>query len=508
MKKFIILLAICSLMASVTKGQYFETSSFWYWSDSSSYGPDSVLFCDSSNHADLADSSLKIDTTYAPFQTYVTNHGGGLSDQSVKGDHVDSTAEDFVFDDAYKVTSAESDSLLSTEYYVQVIVEDSLDEYALIASPTFTTDIETPLVIGGTATTSDLSFKTTSDAGEAGADMHFLVGSNGATEAMTILNNGYVGIGTNAPNAPLEVKGVLPGEVGGFYSGIFHVTNVANAQYTGSVITGHSAYSTNTQLWWLGSTSSGNDDIGLINRQDGDLHFYTNDASRMVIDATGYIGIGTLSPPERLSVVGNIATGDTATGDVDVFHYFSTNGSWTTEYVKWDDGVARFEFSDDIYTASSIMGDSVDVQHLVSDVQVSTDSVATIHLTINGKEEFGDKHWKFTIGDPDNWYTNIDHEFCIDNRTSAALTVTRIDVSCDADPTTEFEYSLKFADAFIGFANAVVIDDTATVAGITTVTGGFGDATIPANKAVYLLFDADPDDNIKQINFNITWDYD
>ena len=29
--------------------------------------------------------------------------------------------------------------------------------------------------------------------------MHFLVGNNGATEAMTILNSGYVGIGTTAP---------------------------------------------------------------------------------------------------------------------------------------------------------------------------------------------------------------------------------------------------------------------------------------------------------------------
>jgi len=56
-----------------------------------------------------------------------------LSNQGVKGDHIDSTSENFVFDDAYKVTSAESDSLLSTEYTVKVLIEDSLNEYSLSA---------------------------------------------------------------------------------------------------------------------------------------------------------------------------------------------------------------------------------------------------------------------------------------------------------------------------------------------------------------------------------------
>ena len=73
-------------------------------------------------------------------------------------------------------------------------------------SPTFTTDITTPLVIGGTATTSDLTFKTTSGVGTTGADMHFLVGNNGATEAMTILNSGNVGIDTISPLFRLHVS--------------------------------------------------------------------------------------------------------------------------------------------------------------------------------------------------------------------------------------------------------------------------------------------------------------
>ncbi len=58
-------------------------------------------------------------------------------------------------------------------------------------------------VIGGQETTSDLSFKTTTGVGTTGADMHFLVGNNGATEAMTILNSGNVGIQFTAPLSSL-----------------------------------------------------------------------------------------------------------------------------------------------------------------------------------------------------------------------------------------------------------------------------------------------------------------
>ncbi len=86
-------------------------------------------------------------------------------------------------------------------------VSDETGSGALVfgTSPTFTTSMTSPLVIGGTATTSDLNLQTTSGVGTTGADMHFLVGSNGATEAMTILNSGSVGIGTTAPAALLDL---------------------------------------------------------------------------------------------------------------------------------------------------------------------------------------------------------------------------------------------------------------------------------------------------------------
>ena len=62
-------------------------------------------------------------------------------------------------------------------------------------------------IIGGSTTTSDLFLQSTSGTGSTGADIHFLVGNNGATEALTILNNGNVGIGTSSPSEKLDVTG-------------------------------------------------------------------------------------------------------------------------------------------------------------------------------------------------------------------------------------------------------------------------------------------------------------
>jgi len=76
---------------------------------------------------------------------------------------------------------------------------------ALATTPTFTTSITTPLILGGSTTTSPLTFQTTSGVGTTGADMHFKVGNAGGTEAMTILNNGNVGIGSTGPTARLQL---------------------------------------------------------------------------------------------------------------------------------------------------------------------------------------------------------------------------------------------------------------------------------------------------------------
>jgi len=78
----------------------------------------------------------------------------------------------------------------------------------LSTSPTFTTSILTPSIIGsaiadGTITISGNNALSGNNI--ANVNTVFKVGNSGATTAMTILNNGNIGIGTTSPKGPLEV---------------------------------------------------------------------------------------------------------------------------------------------------------------------------------------------------------------------------------------------------------------------------------------------------------------
>ena len=131
----------------------------------------------------------------------------------------------------------------------------------------------------------------TSGAGESPPDI-ISPDTNPGTKRWTLnkLICAGVGIGTDDPNAPLEVKGSLPGSIGGFTSGHLHVTGDGSTEFSGSAITGHNSFNTNTQLWRLGSTSeSGDNDIAFINRQNAKMHFKTNNVNRVTIDANGNV---------------------------------------------------------------------------------------------------------------------------------------------------------------------------------------------------------------------------
>ncbi len=98
---------------------------------------------------------------------------------------------------------------------------------------------------------------------------------------------GKFGAGTLTPNAPLEVKGLYPGNVGGFPSGLLHVRTGDANEFSNSVITGHNSFEGNTQLWYLGSMSNSDNNICFMNRQDAALSLWTNGSERLTVSGDG-----------------------------------------------------------------------------------------------------------------------------------------------------------------------------------------------------------------------------
>lgn len=91
--------------------------------------------------------------------------------------------------------------------------------FAMQNSPTFTTDITTPLIIGGTAVGSKITYKSTTGVGTTtGIGHSFLGGNNGAVDIMRLYNDGTIGIGgPGSANVTLRLdKNITGAGVDGF----------------------------------------------------------------------------------------------------------------------------------------------------------------------------------------------------------------------------------------------------------------------------------------------------
>ncbi len=140
-----------------------------------------------------------------------------------------------VVDDSHNHVYSNIDATTSANWAGRITDETGTGLFVLATSPTFTTDIRTPKVIGGTATTSDLYLQTTTGIGTTGADMHFLVGNNGGREAITILNDGSVGIFNTSPTYQLHVYN--DGKVTGPGVMIQSEANIASLHFATAALT-------------------------------------------------------------------------------------------------------------------------------------------------------------------------------------------------------------------------------------------------------------------------------
>jgi len=146
------------------------------------------------------------------------------------------------------------------------------------------------------------------------------------------------GIGTVSPNANLDVRGPGGVNVGGFPSGALHVTSTLASVNSNAVITGHNLFGGNKQLWYFGSTSSSNDNIAFINRQNAELHFHTNDTKYLTLESGGRFIL-----EQDIQIKGGLITSgasndlDVTTGTGGVFKFNSNalrSGLDTSNYLE------------------------------------------------------------------------------------------------------------------------------------------------------------------------------
>ncbi len=145
-----------------------------------------------------------------------------------------------------------------------------------------------------------------------GATSNLDLGANNFSVDTSVLfvdsNNNRVGIGTSSPDSAFHIKANIAGSVGSHPAGQIIIQNPADSVTSNVVITAYESDGSgdpDQQLWYLGSSSSSNSNIILLNRRNALLQFGTNDTTQMTILGNGNVGIGTFAPTHKLNVVGD-----------------------------------------------------------------------------------------------------------------------------------------------------------------------------------------------------------
>jgi hypothetical protein len=139
--------------------------------------------------------------------------------------------------------------------------------------------------------------------------------------------NGRLGIGTASPTAPLHV-----GDGTAYQNGTTTITKLALMDSTVATI--------GTVNIQMGKASSTYDsfflsyvNLGASSASNYAAFNWYNGATTMAIQASGNVGIGTVSPSYPLHVVGQVATGSAAS------YYFNINGGFSAITTAWNTGI-------------------------------------------------------------------------------------------------------------------------------------------------------------------------
>ena len=127
--------------------------------------------------------------------------------------------------------------------------------------------------------------------GQYGGHLKFNIRTHGAnvSEAMRILSDGKVGIGTTAPTNVLHIAQAD--------------TSSTYISFTNST-TGHAG----TDGFFIGVNGGGTAPVNLWNLENTAMRFATNDTQRMTILGNGKVGIGTSAPNTHLEVSDGVPT--------------------------------------------------------------------------------------------------------------------------------------------------------------------------------------------------------